>query len=83
MGDQEAHALVHNAIKTYPDKYKWVVPWVGNCHLLEHTLDVLFRKWGGLGIIKLAKANGISDKKLESNSYHKRHFVLVAALEAV
>lgn len=82
-GDQETFSLVHKAIAKYPTKYEWVVPWIGDWHLLEHTLDVLFRKWGGFAILHLSKASGCYDRKLEGKSYHKRHFVLLAVLEAL
>ncbi|CAB1097954.1 unnamed protein product [Ectocarpus sp. CCAP 1310/34] len=52
-------------------------------HLLEHTLDVLYRKWGGFAMIPLAKASDCHDKKLESKNYHKRHNVFVGVVEAV
>ncbi|CAN0339253.1 unnamed protein product, partial [Ectocarpus sp. 6 AP-2014] len=83
VGDQETFTIAHKAKKHHPDKYSWVIPWIGDWHLLEHTLDVLFRKWGGFGIIPLAKAADCYDKKLEGKNYHKRHNVFVGYLEAV
>lgn len=82
-GDQETFSNMHKAKAKYPQKYSWVLPWVGDWHLLEHTLDVMFRKWGGFGLYKLARASGCYDKKLEGKSYHKRHFVFTGILEAV
>lgn len=83
VGDQETFTIAHKAKKHHPEKYSWVIPWIGDWHLLEHTLDVLFRKWGGFGIIPLAKAADCYDKKLEGKNYHKRHNVFVGYLEAV
>ncbi|CAN0090576.1 unnamed protein product, partial [Pylaiella littoralis] len=82
-GDQETNALLHKAKTKYSAKFAWVVLWIGDWHLLEHTLDVMFRKWGGFAIIPLAKASDCHDKKLESKNYHKRHNVFVGVLEAV
>lgn len=82
-GDQETFNNMHKAKAKFPEKYGWVLPWVGDWHFLEHTLDAIFRKWGGFGLYKLARASGCYDKKLEGKSYHKRHFVLVSILEAV
>ena len=81
--DQETYTLVHKAINQYPLRYKWVVPWISDWHLLEHTLDAMFRKWGGFGILHLAKTRNCYDRKLEGKSYHKRHFVFASLLEAL
>ncbi|CAB1121562.1 unnamed protein product [Ectocarpus sp. CCAP 1310/34] len=83
VGDQETFTLVHKVKKLHKDKYAWVVPWIGDWHLLEHTLDVLFRKWGGFALIPLAKAADCYDKKLEGKNYHKRHNFFVGFLEAL
>lgn len=77
VGDQETFALVHKIIKKQPQRYVWIVPWIGDWHLMEHTLDVIFRKWAGFGIMKLAMVGHCW------KSYHKRHFVLVSVLEAL
>ncbi|CAB1099833.1 unnamed protein product [Ectocarpus sp. CCAP 1310/34] len=67
----------------HEDKYAWALPWIGDWHLLEHTPDVLFRKWGGFALIPLAKAADCYDKKLEGKTYHKRHHFFVGFLEAL
>ncbi|CAB1112218.1 unnamed protein product [Ectocarpus sp. CCAP 1310/34] len=82
-GDQETFTLVHKAEKQFGAKYDWVLPWIGDWHLLEHTLDVLFRKWGGFCVIPLTKAADAYTKKLESKNYHKRHFAFTGILEAL
>lgn len=83
VGDQETFTNMHKAKQAEPRTYGWVLPWIGDWHLLEHTLDVMFRKWGGFGLYKLARACGCYDKKLEGKNYHKRHFAFVAMLEAL
>ncbi|CAN0353311.1 unnamed protein product, partial [Pylaiella littoralis] len=83
VGDQETFTLLHKAKSLYSAKFAWALPWIGDWHLLEHTLDVMFRKWGGFAIIPLAKESGCHDKKLEVKNYHKRHNVFVGVLQAV
>lgn len=67
----------------YAEKYSWVVPWPGDWHLIFRALDVIFRKWAGIGIMKLASAAKCDDKKIEHGDFHKRHFVLMAVVEAM
>lgn len=83
VGDQETFTHAHKIKEYYGEMYDWVLPWIGDWHLLEHTLDVIFRKWGGFGIFPLAKAADGYNKKLENKDYHKRHFVFVGILEAL
>lgn len=80
VGDQETFTHAHKAKIII---YDWVLPWIGDWHLLEHTLDVIFRKWGGFGLFPLTKAADGYSKKLEKKDYHKRHFVFVGILEAL
>lgn len=51
--------------------------------MLAHTLDLLYRKWGGFIIFELAKAGGLYGKTLENKNYHKRRFVLVTVVVAI
>ena len=83
VGDQEIWKLLWEAKAREAEKYKWMMPWPGDWHLMNHALDGIYRKWGGLGIMDLAKAAECHDKKLESGDFHKRHFVLMAAMEAL
>lgn len=80
VGDQEVWKLLWEAKSL---KYGWVFPWPGSWHLMLHSLDVVFRKWAGIGIVNLAKAARCHNKKLDSGDFHKRHFVLMAATKAL
>ncbi|CAB1118657.1 unnamed protein product [Ectocarpus sp. CCAP 1310/34] len=82
VGDQETFNLVHKAKQKYEVKYTWAIPWVGDWHLLEHTLDVMFLKWGGFGIMPLAKRSDCYNNKLEKKDYHNRHNVFIGIMEA-
>lgn len=83
VGDQQIFAHLYKAKEADPLRFRWILPCPGDWHLMDHALDVIFRKFGGFAIMPLAKAAGCFDKKLESGDFHKRHFVLMAVMEAL
>lgn len=75
-GDQQTYAHLIAIKSQFPEKYKWVIPIVGEWHWTWHVLKGIFIVWGKYLILPLSQHLGLNKVDLEANNFHYAESIL-------
>ena len=87
VGDQKTYTRIHELKQEYDSELDWVIPFIGDWHLLSNYQSVLMKVYYNAGIKDLAESSGHRGETLTSikkcSSYKRTHQFLLQAWEAV
>ena len=87
VGDQKTYVRINKLKHEYGDAFDWLIPFIGDWHLLCNYQSVLMKVYYDAGLKELAEASGHRGETLTSikncSSFKRTHQFLVQAWEAV
>lgn len=87
VGDQKTYVRINELKDEYGNALDWLIPFIGDWHLLSNYQSVLMKVYYDAGLKELAEASGHRGETLtsikNSSSFKRTHQFLVQAWEAV
>ena len=87
FGDQKTFSRVHELKQMYGSELDWLIPFIGDWHLLSNYQSVLMKVYYDTGLKELAESAGHRGETLTSiskcSSFKRTHAFLTQAWEAI
>ena len=87
VGDQKTYVRINELKHEYGSEFDWLIPFIGDWHLLSNYQSVLMKVYYDAGLKELAESSGHRGETLTStkkcSSFKRTHQFLVQAWEAV
>ena len=66
VGDAKTYDIVRTIRAEYGEQMKWVIPWLGNWHILLNYRKVLMKAYADAGLVTLAESTQHRSETLTS-----------------